>query len=363
MRDPYKVIVWGPGRMGSIAIWETVNSPAFELVGVRVYSEDKAGKDAGELVGMKATGVTATNNVEEVLSLQCDCVIYTAHDEGTYHTDDEILQILASGKNIVTPLPYQNAQFYRDPAFLDRLRMACDEGKSTFYADGIDPHLVPNRILLGLTNGCAEVRSIKLQENWDCSEAEPGPLQYIGFGRPPEEAEKIEVSQVMPRNFMNGVVYTAEKVLGVKYDRVQASHDYIPAPADIEKPFLIQAGTVGRITHRLEGFVDAIGPDPLFTIEYHWLMGDTMLPEGTQPGQYYVGTIEGRPSMRMTLDLSVSNNSDERFFQLGSLEAEPSYIATIMPCIQAIPRVCEAAPGLLESFDPSINWKQDLRDC
>ena len=83
MRDPYKVIVWGPGRMGSIAIWETVNSPAFELVGVRVYSEDKAGKDAGELVGMKATGITATNNVEEVLSLPCDCVIYTAHAEGT----------------------------------------------------------------------------------------------------------------------------------------------------------------------------------------------------------------------------------------------------------------------------------------
>ena len=363
MSEPFKVIVWGPGRMGSIAIWETVNSPAFNLVGVRVYSEGKDGKDAGELVGIPPTGIIATSNVNALLELDCDCVIYTAHDEGTYHTDDEILQILAAGKNIVTPLPYQNAQLYRDKEFLDKLQTACREGNSVFYADGIDPHLVPNRILLGLTNGCADVKSVKLQENWDCSEAEQGPLQYIGFGMLPEEAEKIEVSRAMPRNFMNGVVYSAEKVLGVKYDRVKTSHDYVATANDIDKPFLIKAGTVGRITHRMEGFVDAIGPDPLFTIEYHWLVGEGMLPEGTQPGQYYVGTIEGRPSMKMTLDFSVSHQSNERFFHLGNIEAEPAYIATIMPCIQAIARVCTAKPGLLPSFDPSINWKQDLRDC
>ncbi|MBR9909211.1 MAG: hypothetical protein GYB33_02535 [Gammaproteobacteria bacterium] len=362
MRKPYKVIVWGPGRMGGISIWEVVNSPAFELVGVRVYSERKNGIDAGELVGIEATGVIASNNVEELLALECDCVIYTAHDEGTYHTDDEILQILAAGKNIVTPLPYQNAQMYRDQAFIDRLQAACARGNATFYADGIDPHLIPNRILLGLTNGSADVKAVKLQEHWDCSEADPGPLKYIGFGNTPEEAEKIEVSRTMAVNFMNGIVHTAGKVLGVTYDRVVASHDYIPAAADIHKPFLIKAGTVGRITHRMQGFVDSIGPDPLFTIEYHWLVGDSMLPEGVEPGQYYVGTIEGRPSMRMTLNYSVSNHSDERFFQLGNMEVEPSYISTIMPCIQAIPRVCAAAAGLMPSLDPSINWKQDFRD-
>lgn len=362
MREPYKVIVWGPGRMGGISIWEVVNSPAFELVGVRVYSERKNGVDAGDLAGIEPTGVIATNNVDELLGIKCDCVIYTAHDEGTYHTDDEILRILAAGKNIVTPLPYQNAHMYREEAFIKKLKAACIMGGSTFYADGIDPHLIPNRILLGLTNGSADIMSIKLQEHWDCSEAEQAPLQYIGFGKRPEEAEKIEVSRSMAVNFMHGIVYTSEKVLGVSYDRIVASHDYVPAPADISRPFPIKAGTVGRITHRMQAFVDKIGKDPLFTIEYHWLIGDTMLPEGVQPGEYYVGTIEGRPSMRMTLNYSVSNYSEERFFTLGNMEVEPSYIATIMPCIQAIPLVCDAPPGLMPSLDPSINWKQDFRD-
>jgi len=362
MRDPYKVIVWGPGRMGGISIWEVVNSPAFELVGVRTYSESKNGVDAGELVGIESTGIIATNDVEKLLKIDCDCVIYTAHDEGTYHTDDEILRILSAGKNIVTPLPYQNAPMYREANFVNKLEAACTKGNSTFYADGIDPHLIPNRILLGLTNGSADVKSVKLQEHWDCSEAEQGPLQYIGFGKTPDEAEKIEASRTMAVNFMNGIVQTAAKVLGVKYDRIVASHDFIPAPADIAKPFPIKAGTVARITHRMQGFVDNIGNDPLFTIEYHWHIGDSMLPAGVEPGEYYVGTIEGRPSMRMTLNYSVSNDCQERFFKLGNMEVEPSYIATIMPCIQAIPLVYAAAPGLMPSLDPSINWKQDFRD-
>ena len=362
MRKPYRVIVWGPGRMGGISIWEVVNSPAFELVGVRAYSDAKNGKDAGEIVGIEATGITATNDVDALLKVDCDCVIYTAHDKGNYNNDDEILMILRAGKNIVTPLPYQNAHLYREQEFVEKLRAACEQGQSVFYADGIDPHLIPNRILIGLTGACAEVKSIKLQEHWDCSEAEPEKLQYIGIGMAPDEAKKIEVAKTMPINFMNGVVHTAEKVLGVTYDRVVASHDYVTTPADIKKPFLIKADTVGRITHRMEGFVDAIGTSALFTIEYHWLVGDSMLPAGVEPGQYYVGTIEGRPSMRMTLNYSVSNFSDERFFKIGSMEAEPAYISTIVPCMQAIPYVCAAKPGLLPSFDPSLNWRQDLRD-
>lgn len=362
MRNPYKIMVWGPGRMGSMCIWEIAHSPAFELVGVRGYSERKNGMDAGELVGIAPMGVKITNDVESLLKIDCDCIVYTAHDEGSYNTDEEILMLLAAGKNIVTPLPYQNAHLFREPKFVARLKASCKEGNSVFHAGGIDPDLMSDRILLGLTSACADVKSVKLQENWDCSLAEPGPLKHVGFGMLPTDAEKIEITKAIAANFTKAIVYTAEQVMGVKYDRVVESHDYIPTPVDIEKPFLIEAGTVGRITHRMQGFVDAIGPEALFTIEYHWLMGTGMLPEGIQPGQYYVATIEGRPSLKMALDIKVSNKNNDRVFKLGNLEVEPSYIATLMPCMQAIPHVVEAEPGILPSFGPSLHWMKDLRD-
>lgn len=363
MRAPYKLMVWGPGHMGALCIWEITQNPALELVGVRCYSDSKNGLDAGELIGLPPLGVTLSNDVDALLNIDCDCIVYTAHDEGTYHTDAEILRLLAAGKNVVTPLPYQNAHLFRDAAFLAQLDAACLEGGSVFHAGGIDPDLISDRILLGLTGACADVKSVRLQEHWDCSQANPGPLKYVGFGTKPEDARKVEVTQKIAANFTWSIVRTAEKVLGVRYDRVEESHDYVPTPVDLELPFPIPAGTVGRITHRMQGFVDAKGPQPFFSIEYHWVIGPSMRPEGFQPGQYYLASIEGRPSLRMALDIKTTLAEDApRTYQLGNMSVEPSYVATLVPCLQAIPHVCAAAPGVLPSFGPSLHWMQDLRD-
>lgn len=58
MQRPYRVMVWGPGRLGSICIWETWQSPAFEFVGVRAYSAAKHGIDVGDLLGLPPFGPT-----------------------------------------------------------------------------------------------------------------------------------------------------------------------------------------------------------------------------------------------------------------------------------------------------------------
>lgn len=84
MSAPYRIMVWGPGRMGSLCIWEISHSPAFELVGVRAYSESKCGVDAGDLVGIAPMGITLTCDVDALLRIDCDCIVYTAHDEGRY---------------------------------------------------------------------------------------------------------------------------------------------------------------------------------------------------------------------------------------------------------------------------------------
>lgn len=362
MKKPYKLIVWGPGRMGGHAIWEIANSKEFELVGVRAYNEKKNGVDAGELIGIAPMGVKASTDVDALLKIDCDCVVHTAHEDANFKTDDEILKLLAAGKNVITVLPYQNAHLFREQEFVTKLEAACKAGNSTFYSGGIDPDLMSNRILLGLTGACADVKSLKLQEHWDCSQAQPGPLKFIGFGMDPEEAKKITITHAVAAYFQKSILRTAEKVLGIKYDRIEEYHDYIPTVDDIQKPFHIPTGCVGRITHRMQGYVDSIGPQPFFTHEYHWLIGDGMLPEGVQPGQNYVATIEGRPSMRMSLDICVSNYNDERFFKLGNMNVEPSYAATLIPCIQAIPHVVAAPAGIMPSFDPSLHWMQDLRD-
>src|ERR1700761_6621472 len=97
-RKRYRVVQWATGNVGSRALRHAIEHPDLDLVGVWVHSANKAGRDAGELAGLKPIGVKATNSIEEVLALKPDCVLYMPHVCGF----DEICRILESGANIVT---------------------------------------------------------------------------------------------------------------------------------------------------------------------------------------------------------------------------------------------------------------------
>lgn len=48
----------------------------FEIVGAKVWSQSKDGKDIGVLAGADPIGVTATTDKEAIFDLDADCVIH-----------------------------------------------------------------------------------------------------------------------------------------------------------------------------------------------------------------------------------------------------------------------------------------------
>ncbi|MGV0801367.1 dihydrodipicolinate reductase, partial [Mycolicibacterium elephantis] len=78
MSSPLRIVVWSTGGVGSIAIDAILRRPDLELVGVWVHSEEKIGRDAGELAGGSAVGVAATNDADALIALAPDCVVYAA---------------------------------------------------------------------------------------------------------------------------------------------------------------------------------------------------------------------------------------------------------------------------------------------
>jgi 4-hydroxy-tetrahydrodipicolinate reductase len=363
MKSKYRIMVWGPGGMGMVAIWEIAQSEAFELVGVRAYSEAKANRDVGELFGLPPMGIVATTDVDALIKTKCDCIIYTPRDDGTHNADEELLRLLAAGHNVVTPLPYQNVHLIRESGFVERLKLACQQGQSVFHATGIDPDIISDRILLGLTGMCTDVKAIKLQENWEMESTAGELLTLVGYGKSPEEARKFPAAANIAYPFFQSIGYTVAEQLGVEYGRIELTSDYIPAHKDILSPnLLVKAGTVGRVTHRFLGFAKGSETEPFFTFETNWVLGHEMLPEGVLPDQYWVITIEGRPSIKTVIDLRASLKSTDRFYQIGTKKADAGYHATIAPCLQAIPVMCRSASGILPSFSPQTRWMADFRD-
>ena len=50
----YRVVQWATGRIGASSLRAIIASPQMQLVGAYVHSEDKEGRDAGELIGAAA---------------------------------------------------------------------------------------------------------------------------------------------------------------------------------------------------------------------------------------------------------------------------------------------------------------------
>jgi hypothetical protein len=359
---PLRVIVWGPGGLGSVVGWELHRLPEFDLVGVRAYSPSKVGQDFGSHIGVGPVEVVMTDDVDALLGLNPDCIVYTPRDAGNFNTDDELLWLLERGANVVTPLPFQHAELWREQAFVERLRAACSAGGSSFHATGIDPDVIGERVVLGLTAMCTDVTHIRLREMWEADSVDGDLLRMIGFGRPPAEVDGNPLVTGISTGFLQAIARGAERALGVTYDRVEERHNYIPASKDIEsRNISIGAGTVGRVTHEYRGWVESKGGEPFFTVELNWFIGHEMLPEGVEPHQYWIIEIEGRPSIRTVIDLRASLEDEERFYAIGNLRTEPGYHATMAPCLHAIPHVVSAAPGIVGSYGPGLHWKQDLR--
>src|SRR6185312_9505721 len=75
----FKVAQIGTGNVGRHALTQLITDPRFELTGVWVSRDSKAGKDAAELAGLDdSTGITATTDLDEVLATNPQCAVYTA---------------------------------------------------------------------------------------------------------------------------------------------------------------------------------------------------------------------------------------------------------------------------------------------
>ncbi len=94
----YRIIQWMTGDVGQVGVRHFADNPVFDLVAVLVHSEDKVGKDAGEIAGIEPIGVVATDDIESIIAIDADCVFYTP----IIMDVDTVCRLLQSGKNVVT---------------------------------------------------------------------------------------------------------------------------------------------------------------------------------------------------------------------------------------------------------------------
>ena len=99
-----RVVHWGTGNTGRLALRGVLQHPDLELVGLYVHNPDKVGRDAGELIGLDAAGVVATSDVDELLAIDADCLCYLGDGIGPRAAGavEEMSRFLRAGRNVVS---------------------------------------------------------------------------------------------------------------------------------------------------------------------------------------------------------------------------------------------------------------------
>lgn len=335
-----RVIQWATGGVGKAAIQGVVAHPELELAGVWVSSEAKAGQDAGAIAGIEPLGVAATNDIDELLALDADCVLYSPllPDEGI------VTRILASGKNVVTPLNW----FYPWRGDTSALEEACRIGGATLHGTGIHPGGITERFPLMVSALSARITHVRAEEFSDIrTYGAPDVVRNIMlFGTTPEEAATSPMVQFMAGGFRQSIAMVTD-TLGFRADpQIRTGHETAVATKPIPSPIGdIEPGLVAAQRFTWEALVD---DTPVMTVRTNWFMGQSDLdPAWTfgPEGERFEVEVTGDPTSKVTFHgwhpVSIE----------AGLERNPGIVATANHCVSAIPYACAAEPGIRTYLD------------
>ncbi|MET1755134.1 hypothetical protein ABVV53_06650 [Novosphingobium sp. RD2P27] len=333
MQRIYRVVQWATGNVGKVSIRQFVENPAFEVVGVLVTNPDKVGKDVGELAGLPPTGVIATNNVEEIIAADADCVHFAAAAEDI----DIVCRLLRSGKNVVSPLGpfYPSNQYPHSIEASEAIAAACRDGGTSFHGSGIHPGFAGDLLPLVMARAAGRIDHIHVTEVVDFAANPSSYIPFMGFGREPEDLLANPARSPEAALMFSQSMAMVIEALGKRIERIETSLELATAREDIAYPGgVVAGGTVGGQHYEWRAIVDG---KPLMTFHCFWKMGGRIDPAWDCGASGYSVRIEGDPALLMTLS-GVDDHGKPQY---------PGLSLTALLGVNAIPAVCNAAPGIV----------------
>lgn len=354
-----RVIQYASGGVGRQAIKALADHPELELVALLVHSKDKVGRDAGELAGIAPIGLAATDDIERIVAMEADCVLFVA----LWPDVDLICRFLESGKNVVTTSGLLYPKFFGQE-LVDKLEAACRKGGTSVHGTGINPGFSGEVLPLTMSVLSRRIEQITIREFADYATYDSPELNHamLGFGRPlaDVQANKHPNLDVMMQFFHQSIAMVADG-LQVQLDRIEQTTEYgITERGTQIASGPIPPGTIGGIKIRFAGIVAG---EPRIVILLTWLATydngpGWPTPEDRGDHTHWSVTIEGEPSLRCVFEQAASFRNKSS----SSDHTEPAMICTAMHAVNAIHYVCAAEPGIKTFLDlPLLAGRHTVR--
>jgi hypothetical protein len=335
MASTYRVVQWATGNIGTRSLRAVIEHPNLTLAGLYVHSAEKAGRDAGELCGLGPVGITATRDIDEIVALGADCVLYMP----LLGDPDEVCRLLASGTNVVTTRGEFHWPASMEPGLRERVEAACAQGGTSIHSTGSSPGFISEAIPLVLASLQRRLDNLTIDEFADLSRRDSPELLFgiMGFGADPSTFDPRR-SAYIADSFGPSLRLVAD-ALGVRLDSIEATGEVATArhPVQIAAGAL-PAGSVAAQRMTVSGMLDGRA---LLRFRANWYCTTDLDPAWDVRASGWHVTVDGDAPLDVEIRLAVPL---ERMAALS-----PGFTAN--RAVNAVPFVCAAAPGIRTTLD------------
>jgi hypothetical protein len=331
----YRVAQWATGNVGLRSLRTVIEHPQLDLVGVYVYSDAKVGRDAGELCGTAKTGVIATRDIEDILAAAPDCVLYMPDRLEL----DVVCRLLESGINIVSTRGEFHDRDTLDPALRVPIEAACARGGTSLHSTGSSPGFSSEVVPFAFASMQRRLDCFTVEEFADMSSRNSPEMLFelIGFGKDP--ASLAAASRAGGGGGASPSMSMTADALGLPIDEVTGSFEYAVALHDVEiAAGMIRAGTVAAVRTVVNGLHAG---KPVMVRRATFYLTKDIEPAWELRDTGWLFRIEGDTPMDAYVSFPVAE-ADYAAFSPGLTAHRP---------VNAVPYVCEAAPGIRTTAD------------
>lgn len=327
-----RVGIWGFGAMGSGMAKMLLKKTGVEIVSVCDMHPDRVGKSIYEVLGVQKgerCEVIIKSDANEAFTDKCADVVLLATDSFTKGAFDKIKLILEKKINVISTaeeMAYPKAQEPELAAKLDEIAKA--NGVSVL-GTGINPGFVLDLLILALTGTCEEVDYIKAARVNDLSPFGKAVMIEQGVG-----VTKDEFLRGVEDGSIAGHVGFPESInmitdgIGWNLEKVEETREPIMSNVYRKSEYAeVEAGNVAGCRQCGYGYVNG-------KVKIEMEHPQQILPhlEGQSTGDYV--SIKGIPN----IDLQITPEI-------------PGGIGTIAMCVNSIPHIINAIPGLKTMLD------------
>ena len=340
-----RIVQWTTGNVAAETVRAVLARPDLQLVGAYAYSPEKVGVDIGQLCGLgEDLGVRATDDVDALLDLRPDCIIYNP----LHFNVAEVQEILRAGVNIVTSAEFLTG---RNLAVDERadIDAAGQAGGATLFGSGMNPGFA--QLVAAISSGVStDVRRVSMTESVNVAEfIGDANFQAVGWGRPKDDPGHVEDVRRGTAVFAEAVDVLA-RLTHVELDSIDCTVDFAYTTRDVVADGVsLPEGHVGAMDVRWFGVVDG---REVLTVTQRWIATEALNPPWTVEHGYRIEVV-GDPNGHVRVDLmptdaDLADLTPQRMRSIGLR-------ITAGPLINAIPAVCAARPGIATYADlPAI---------